>query len=93
LNAQEWNDKYPVGTECFYFPIRDGGKDGKRYIFKGQDYIKTRTRSIAWDIEQSGYRNKKKTETLVMVVGRSGGVDIRHCLFKLPKDAKEIGTF
>lgn len=39
MMANEWNQKYPIGTKVRYFPIREG-----------QEFKDTKTRSEAWEL-------------------------------------------
>jgi hypothetical protein len=39
MTAEEWNFRYPPGTEVLYYPLR--GRE---------DYVMTRTRSEAWEL-------------------------------------------
>jgi len=40
MNAEQWNERYPVGTDVIYYPIA-----GRKY-----PYVIAKTRSKAWEL-------------------------------------------
>ena len=59
MTAEQFNEKYPVGTDVVYQSV------------KGGEGVKTKTRSMAWNLGHG--------EAVVAVIGVAGGVSVGHC--------------
>lgn len=62
MNANEWNEKHPIGTHVRYWPILPAVKSAPP--------VDTQTRSDAWELGDG--------TPVVLVKGRTGGVHLGH---------------
>lgn len=72
ISAKEFNEKFPIGTPVVYYPIHpEVGPEG-------EFHIKTKTRSIAWELGHG--------EPVVKIEGRTGGVILSHLTLEARDD-------
>lgn len=67
MNAQQWNDLYPVGTPVTAYP---GVRPEDEHASWACEQLETTTRSKAWTLGHG--------EPVVMVEGYAGGIALTH---------------